>query len=120
MKSSFHSRALGTQLTRCRLFSIIFDCRLKETPSIIIQLAWHPRYIASGQPHRKTPFPNNPFIDAYVFVAAGTCLLRRCIAMNFYSGSAISAFRRRNNNNNNNNNNNSILNRLIAWRPMLI
>jgi hypothetical protein len=53
-----------------------------------------PRYRASGRPQQKTPFPNNLNIVAYVFVAAGTCLPSRCLAMKIYSGSAIPAFRR--------------------------
>jgi hypothetical protein len=42
MKSSFHSRTLETQ-------SLLSHLQLpsQETPSIIIQLAWDPRYIAS-------------------------------------------------------------------------
>jgi hypothetical protein len=34
MKSSFHSRTLATQLTRCHLFLVIFDCRLKRLPQL--------------------------------------------------------------------------------------
>jgi hypothetical protein len=58
MKSSFHSRTLATQLTRCLLFSIIFDCRLKIHPELLFQLAWNPRYITSGRTQQKTPFPS--------------------------------------------------------------
>jgi hypothetical protein len=37
---------------------------------------------------------NNSSIVACIFVAAGTCLPSRCLAMNVYSGSTIPAFRR--------------------------
>jgi hypothetical protein len=60
----------------------------------LFQLAWDPRYIASGRIQQKTPFTNNPLIVACVFVVAGTCLPSRCLAMNVYSGSTIPAFRR--------------------------
>jgi hypothetical protein len=52
-----------------------------------MQLARVPHYITSGWPQQKTPFPSNPFIVAYVFVAVGTCLPSRCLAMNVYSAS---------------------------------
>jgi hypothetical protein len=58
------------------------------------QLAWGPRYIASGWTQQKTAFPNNPSIVACVFVAAGTCLPRHCLAIDVHSGSTIPAFRR--------------------------
>jgi hypothetical protein len=74
---------LETQLT----FSIIL---FQSSP----QLAWDPRYTASGRTQPKTPFHNNPFIVTCVFVDAGTCLPRRYIAMNVYSGSTIQAFSR--------------------------
>jgi hypothetical protein len=57
------------------------------------QLAWGPRHIASGRTQQKTPFPNNPCIVAYVFVASGMCLPSRCLAVNI-SGSTIPGFRR--------------------------
>jgi hypothetical protein len=70
----------------------------QETPSILIPSALDPRYITSGRIQQKTPFPslwpNNTSIVAYVFVAAGTCLTSRCLAINVYSGSAIPAFMR--------------------------
>jgi hypothetical protein len=60
---------------------------------IITSAGLDPRYIASGRPQQKTPFRNNPFIVAYVFFAAGTCLPSRYLAMNVYSASTIPAFR---------------------------
>jgi hypothetical protein len=69
----------------------------------LIQPALNPRYIASGSPQQKTPFPNNSSIVtevftsplhqngssivACVFISAGTCLPNHCL-------SAIQAFRR--------------------------
>jgi hypothetical protein len=58
------------------------------------QLAWYPRYIASVRTHQETHFPNNLFIIACVLVTAGACSPSRCLALNIYSGSAITAFRR--------------------------
>jgi hypothetical protein len=52
MKSSFHSRTLATQLTRCRLFSVI--CRLKRLPQLLFQLIRDPRYTDSGQTQQNT------------------------------------------------------------------
>jgi hypothetical protein len=77
------------QLSRCHFFSVIFDRRFSTNS----QLAWDPRYIASGQTQQKTPFPNNPPVVASVFVAAGSCLPSRCLAINVCSGSTIPAFR---------------------------
>jgi hypothetical protein len=57
------------------------------------QFAWYPHYIASGHTQQKTPFPNNPFIVACVFVAVGTCLPSHCLAINVSSGSPIPVFR---------------------------
>jgi hypothetical protein len=34
MRSSFPDRILATQLTRCHLFSMIFDCRLRRLPQL--------------------------------------------------------------------------------------
>jgi hypothetical protein len=68
-------------------------CPLKRLPQLLFQLAWDPRYIASRWTYRKHSFPllqfNITSIVAYVFVAMGTCLPSRCLAMNIYSGSAI-------------------------------
>jgi hypothetical protein len=81
----------------CNLFSII-RLSSQETPSVLSQPAWDPRYIASGRIQQKTPFPSlyiiNTSIAACSFVATGRCLPSRCLAMNVYSGSAIPAFRR--------------------------
>jgi hypothetical protein len=77
------------QLSRCHLFSIISDCRFSANS----QLAWDPYNVASGQTQQKALFANNPFIVACMFVAAGTCLMSRCLAINVYPGSTISAFR---------------------------
>jgi hypothetical protein len=55
------------------------------------------RYIASGRTHRKHRFhryPNITSIVACLFVAAGTCLPRSCLAMNVYSDFTIPAFGR--------------------------
>jgi hypothetical protein len=57
-------------------------------------LVWDPHCIVSGQTQQKILFPNNLFIVACVFVAAGTCLTSRCLAMTVYSCSTIPAFRR--------------------------
>jgi hypothetical protein len=46
-----------------------------------------------GRIQQETPFPNNPFIVACVFAAAGTCLQSRCLVINVYSGFALPAFR---------------------------
>jgi hypothetical protein len=81
-----------TNDTICLLFSIIFDCRLKTLPQLS-------RYIASGRPQQKTPFPNySPTVievclSHRCIISAGTCLPSRCVAMNVYSGSAIPALR---------------------------
>jgi hypothetical protein len=65
--------------------------QLDSTPTFSVLLSW-PRWI-----QQKTPFPslqpNTTSIIAYVFVAAGTCLPSRWLGVNFYSGSAIPAFR---------------------------
>jgi hypothetical protein len=107
----------NVQLIRFYLFSIIFNCRLKRLLQFWFQLTWDPRYIASGRSQRKHCFhrawdrryvasgrsqrkhcfhryPNNTSVVACLLVAAGTCLQRRCLAMNMYSGSTLLAFRR--------------------------
>jgi hypothetical protein len=66
MKSSLH-----ILIPFSSLFSVTSDCRLKRLN--YSQLALDPRYIASGRPQQKTPFPNN----SSVFIEV--CLLRRCI-----------------------------------------
>jgi hypothetical protein len=53
----------------------------QKTPPVLIPPALGPRYLASGRPQQKTPFPNNPFIVADIFVAAGTCLPSPCLAI---------------------------------------
>jgi hypothetical protein len=58
MKSSFRIRTLATQLSRCHLFSIIFDCRLERLPQLFPQLVWGPHYMALGRIQQKTPFPS--------------------------------------------------------------
>jgi hypothetical protein len=81
----------------------------------MIPAAWVPRYIDSGRIHRKHRFlryPNNTAIGsrgvpssplrrngssslvACVFVAAGMCLLSRCLAIDVCSGPTIPASRR--------------------------
>jgi hypothetical protein len=64
----------------------------------LILLALDFRCITSGRPQQETPFPslwhNSISIVAYLFVAAGACLLSRSLADNIYSGSVIPAFRR--------------------------
>jgi hypothetical protein len=67
-------------------------------PPLYPQPAWDTRYAASGRIQQKIFFSslklNNTSIVAYVFVAAGTCLQSRCLAMNMYSGSDIPTFKR--------------------------
>jgi hypothetical protein len=46
----------------------------------------------SNRKHRFHRYPINTSIVACLFVAARTCLLRHCLAMNVYSGSAIPFF----------------------------
>jgi hypothetical protein len=53
------------------------------------QLAGDRRYIASVWTQHKTPFPNNPFIVACVFVNVGKCFPSLCLAMNVYCDSTI-------------------------------
>jgi hypothetical protein len=55
--------------------SLLHHLRLpfQETPSVLIQPALHPRYIASGRPQQKSRFPNSPSIVIEV------CLPRSCI-----------------------------------------
>jgi hypothetical protein len=50
---------LEAQLARCHFISTIFDCHHKRLPQFFFLAAWDPRYIASGRPPQKTPFPNN-------------------------------------------------------------
>jgi hypothetical protein len=57
------------------------------------QLAWDPCNIALGWTQQKTPFPYSPSTVDCVFIAAGTCLVSRCLAMNVQSGSTIPAFK---------------------------
>jgi hypothetical protein len=96
MKPSFHSRTLTTQLIRCHLPSIIFDCHLKRLPQLLFQPAWVPRYIASERTHRKQRFhryPNITSIRACLFVATGTCLPSLCEVMDVSCSSPIPDFR---------------------------
>jgi hypothetical protein len=65
----------------------------QKTPSILSQLALDPR-VGANRKHRFHLCDPKILDVAYVFVAAGTCLPSRCLAMNVYSGSAIPAFRR--------------------------
>jgi hypothetical protein len=83
MKYSFHSWTLCKPTN----FSIIFDCRLKRLPQLF-QLAWD-HYTALLWKLRKHCFhnyPNSTLIVACLFIAAGTCLPSRCLAVNIYSG----------------------------------
>jgi hypothetical protein len=68
MKSSSHILifSLPFLLDHLRLSS-------QETPTILNQLAWDPRYTASGRIQQKTAFPNNSSVVTEV------CLPRRCI-----------------------------------------
>jgi hypothetical protein len=90
MKSSFHSLVLFFTTALLILFSVI---QLPSQETHLLSL------LALGRTQQKTPFPslepNSTLIVAYVFVAVGTCLPSRCLAMNVYSGSTILAFRRR-------------------------
>jgi hypothetical protein len=83
------------------VFSIILDCRLQRLPPFFSQLS-DPRYIASGRPEQKHRFvtitsplrrTDNSSVVPCVFISAGTCLVSRRLTINFYSGSAIPAFR---------------------------
>jgi hypothetical protein len=59
-------------------------------------LGLDPLYVASGRIHRKNGFhcyPKNTSIVACLFVASETYLPRRCLAINVYSDSTITAFR---------------------------
>jgi hypothetical protein len=108
LKSSRHSRPCRTLLSvHCQLTTVNSGtlnpilycyCYLKRLPQLLFRLAWDPRYIASGRIQQKHLFhrysTTNTSIVPYVFVAAGTCLSSRCLAMNVYSGSTIPAFRR--------------------------
>jgi hypothetical protein len=78
----------------CSQADILAGGRLETRLTQLAQLTWSPRYIVSLRTQQKTPFPNNPFLVACVFVAAGMCLPSRCLAMNVYSGSTIAALRR--------------------------
>jgi hypothetical protein len=56
-----------------------------------------PSLCSLGVIHREHSFhryPNNTSIVACLFVATGTCLPNRCLAMNVYSEFTIPAFRR--------------------------
>jgi hypothetical protein len=68
MKSSLHSLIPSPPF----LVSLL---RLpsQDTPTILIQPATDPRYIASGRPQQKTPFPNNSS------VVIEECLSRCCL-----------------------------------------
>jgi hypothetical protein len=89
VKSSLHSPTANSQLT-LPIPQLSANCRLSARS----QWAWDPRYIDSGRTQQKTPLPNSASIAACVFVAAGTCLPSRCLAMDVYSCSIIPAFRR--------------------------
>jgi hypothetical protein len=89
MKSSFHSLIpfLPSLLDHLRVPSQV-------TPSVLLQPALDPRYIASGRIQQKTPYPTSPLHRngssssvACVFISAGTCLPSRCLTMNVYSDS---------------------------------
>jgi hypothetical protein len=60
-----------------------FNCHLNRLSQFLFQLAWNPRYIASGRIQQKTPFPslqlNNTSTVVCLFVAEGTCLPSRCL-----------------------------------------
>jgi hypothetical protein len=60
-------------------------------PQSSTQLAWGPRYIASGRIQKKSPLPT---ILPLLGVVAETCLPSRCLAIYVSSGSTIPAFRR--------------------------
>jgi hypothetical protein len=80
--------------TRCRLFSIIFVCRVStldcqfSTDSLKLTLVYN--QFASIE----NIVPNNSSIVACVSVAAETFSPIRCLAMDVSSGSTIPAFRR--------------------------
>jgi hypothetical protein len=105
MKSSLDSRIINPQLSSLPSSLNYFRVPSQETPSVLSQQDWDPRYIASGRPQQKT-FPKNFYtvievftsplhrngsssIVACVFLSTGTCLPSRCLAMNVYSDSAL-------------------------------
>jgi hypothetical protein len=97
MKSSLYSRNLATQPVSISSHASTTAVS-RDSLNSIAQLAWGPCYIASVRIQQKPPFPSlelsNISIVACLFVAAGTCLPRRCLATNVYSDSTIPAFRR--------------------------
>jgi hypothetical protein len=96
IKSSLHSQTLNST----ELHSVIMMPQFNSSApkptfrqagvsklhwlSQLTQLAWGPRYIASGRIQQETRFPNNPFIFTCLFVAGGTYLPSRCREMNVY------------------------------------
>jgi hypothetical protein len=71
------------------VFSITFDCHLQIYPQ------FSSLYSLGADP-QKTLFPSlsQKYLNCCLFVAAGTCLPRRCLAMNVYSDFTIPAFGR--------------------------
>jgi hypothetical protein len=55
----FPSWQAGVSKLNC---NVAIASQSSSTPSILILLALDPRYIASGRPQKKTPFPNNSSI----------------------------------------------------------
>jgi hypothetical protein len=71
----FYSQPQSYNSTTSQLPSLLNHLRLPSQglPQLWFQLTWDPRYIASGRPQWKTPFPNSSSIVIEV------CLLRRCM-----------------------------------------
>jgi hypothetical protein len=89
MKFSIHSRTFATQLTRCHLFSIICDCRLKRLPQSYPSCPWILAiYCLEAGPTENTVsiIIDQQYLDCCLFVGAGTFLPSRCLAVDVYSG----------------------------------
>jgi hypothetical protein len=97
------------QLSRCHVFSVFLnsstlDCYLKKlsqsfgcrfsTDSVIPSAGLGSSLYSFGVDPTENTVSNNFSIVACVFVAAGTCLPSRCLAMDVSYGSTIPAFRR--------------------------